>query len=310
MNRSEYHKNTAESYKQIPAEFLLTRHEGMYSTIDPRDTPGGCEVNSLGYRSPEFDGTAGLVTLGCSQTHGSGVQNGSNWPYLLAEKLDLKLANLAVVGSSIQAQLDVLLSYMNTYGRPKVVAFLAPNLERLRIPVRTDVIVASNKQEEPNTDYLYAAVHTNLEIRESNTEVIPSYAKKPYDMFDILPYEFAVAESIRALSHIGMICKVSGIRFVFASWHPISNQYLSDLANRLDPNTWEELDMSNYVDVVSDEEFFKQYANLDCHEDSLNVDGVAWAIGADRTRHMGRHHHIHVAEAFYGKIQSSNEVNK
>ena len=301
MDYRKYHKDTAKSYASIPIEFMLTRYEGMVSSTDAGDIRGEYQVNSYGYRSPEFDGAAELVTLGCSQTFGTGVQNGTNWPYLLSEKLGLKLANLAVVGSSIQMQLDVLLSYMNTYGKPKVVVLLAPGLERLRVPVRTDTVIASNRKQSDSKD-LYDVSHTNLGIRESNIEVIPSYAKKPYDLFDILPYEFAVSESIRALSHINMICKINGIKFVFASWHPIANPYLTTVASNIDPDKWKELDMSNYVEVQSDEYFMDNYTDAKCHDDPLNDGGLGWNVGTDPSRHMGRHHHLHIAETFYDKL--------
>ncbi len=301
QGKIDHYKSLAGEYSNLPIEFLLTQYRGVVSHTDDAEIDGTYEVNSNGYRSPEFDGDAQLVTLGCSQTFGVGVRNKTNWPYLLADKLDLKLANLAVVGSSIQLQLDVLLSYLNSNPAPKIVVLLAPGLERVRLPVRTDVVGASDGSEQ-TFQYLYDVVHTNLAIRDTNTEEIPNYSKKPYDLFELLPYEFAVAESIRALSHISMLCAIRNIKFVFSAWEPVASYYLSSLGGRLNTDIWKELDMSNYIPIESSEDFLIESMKYTCHSNQSNHSAPGWYVGTDKAEHIGEHHHIHIAEAFYAKL--------
>ena len=56
------------------------------------------KINSLGFRSDEFDDSPCLVALGCSYSFGVGLPIDDTWPALVGKALGLKVFNLAWPG--------------------------------------------------------------------------------------------------------------------------------------------------------------------------------------------------------------------
>jgi hypothetical protein len=96
------------------------------------------EINSYNYRSDEFikkhDGKH-LLFAGCSQTWGTGVLLEENWSYKLYNKIanhekTSGYYNVAVPAASIFSQIVTIIKYCQEYGKPKLIFFNIPKLDR------------------------------------------------------------------------------------------------------------------------------------------------------------------------------------
>lgn len=63
------------------------------------------DLNSLGYRAPEFgivNWSEVIICFGCSMTFGIGVNDSDTWPQALSQLTGIPVVNLAVPGGSVQ----------------------------------------------------------------------------------------------------------------------------------------------------------------------------------------------------------------
>ena len=84
-----------------------------------------CDELSSEYSSKNF------LFSGCSYTIGTGIPYEGTWAYQLNKELNgEKFYNIAVNGASYKTIIYDVYNYINTYGKPKAVFILFPNLER------------------------------------------------------------------------------------------------------------------------------------------------------------------------------------
>ncbi len=93
-------------------------------------------LNSWGFRghdSREFDTVSGasLITLGCSFTYGTGLDQHSIWPQHLADALGLELINAATPGHGLDLGVLWLLLQGHTITNPRALVILEPPPYRL-----------------------------------------------------------------------------------------------------------------------------------------------------------------------------------
>lgn len=92
-------------------------------------------VNSLGYRTKEFDQidhSNFFIAYGCSFTFGVGLAEDEMWTTTLAEELGMDCFNLGMGGSGMDyAYLNTLTYLKNTSIRPKFVALQCPEPARM-----------------------------------------------------------------------------------------------------------------------------------------------------------------------------------
>jgi len=89
------------------------------------------KINSAGFRGKDFE-NIDLITLGCSITFGIGVDQDKTWPYRLAEKGNLTVANLSKPAGSPDTCFRFA-SYWIPELKPKYVVYLQPPPGRLEI---------------------------------------------------------------------------------------------------------------------------------------------------------------------------------
>lgn len=92
----------------VVAEIILRSvvHSGDYLQVDPVDDlilghrvePGASGHDSLGFRNLEVPSSAGIVTIGDSQTYGVSAILRESWPYKLGEILDTTVYQMALGG--------------------------------------------------------------------------------------------------------------------------------------------------------------------------------------------------------------------
>jgi hypothetical protein len=245
--------------------------------------PTHYELNSLGYRSPEF-GEVELLTIGCSQTVGLGVDEEDIWPNLVADLTNMRHANLGIVGNSAQGMLESALAYIKDYGKPKVICALYPGMYRFKTLINKDINTALYSDFSKNLE----AKNINLAFASEGVESkkdAPQISKRPHNLNDVLAYEVAVYQSVMAVNTLIEYCKVAEIKLVLSSWEPDAIEILSKKAE---------------FAVLDDAEvFLHDSKSLNCHRNKL---GDAKNRGRDSSGHMGSHQHLHFAELFTERI--------
>lgn len=279
-------------YSQMTEFSLEGRSPTKITFIDDSDTK--YELNSLGFRSPEFTENVDIVAVGCSQTVGLGVDSDKMWPKILSSKTEMSYVNLGVVGSSVAGMCELTMAYIRDYGNPKIICALLPGLYRMILPLRKDV-----------NDYVYNKSEEELEIKNVNLafasegvlseKTYPSYSKKPHSVNDVLSYEVALHQSMMALNYLIEYCKVAKIQLVLSSWEVGTTKFLLDKVR----NNKSKLDLSSFDPLSEFDTFFYSPENITCHSE---IRGDTRNSGRDSSKHMGDHQHMHIAELFASKI--------
>lgn len=89
-------------------------------------------INSCGFRAPEFDLRQNFVTLGCSLTTGIGLPVEQTWPWYLSKKLKVDHWNLSVPGSSSDTAYRIAEYYLPLLN-PDFVIMLEPDPGRFEL---------------------------------------------------------------------------------------------------------------------------------------------------------------------------------
>lgn len=98
------------------------------------------DINTWGFRSRgqvEFEDITGptLITMGCSFTFGTSLPQEQIWPQLLADRLNVELANIAVPGLELTAAVQWLLLKGDIIKHPYAIAVQQPPTGRVTWPV-------------------------------------------------------------------------------------------------------------------------------------------------------------------------------
>jgi len=95
------------------------------------------KFNSNGFRSEEFTDNS-VVFLGCSITFGIGLTSESIFPTIVADRMGLNCANLAISGSSNDTAFRIAEYWLREI-KPVAVVLMSPDKSRLEL-LTTDVI--------------------------------------------------------------------------------------------------------------------------------------------------------------------------
>lgn len=295
---------------------------GQMSVSDPNRT---YRANSLGFRSDEFSSETEVVFAGCSVTYGAGVPEEAIWGNILAKSMDMPASNVSRSGASIAWIVDNLYKYFETYGNPRDLFCLFPDLYRHRIPV--DGSYYSKKADVDSKDPRYkfvkfkeAEVGTAGDSNNFFTTIYldkasdrPNYIKLPTDYDKVFSPELVMHENIKKIRHLELYCKSAGIRLVWSTW---DEEFLK-LAKSFDQE--EGLQFSAFFDLYQTEPAF--YREMlpngirdvfpdsgNCHESFRKIDPESFDSGTDNGRgphavHFGRHWHLHAAQSFANKLK-------
>lgn len=296
---------TLEQLKSI----YLNKIDKVYPTFDREISEEGdwlgisYEINDHGYRSPEFDRPADVLTLGCSQTFGIGIEYITNtWPSILSDMLGLSYANLAKGGSSINSQIRRAHAYINKYGKPKYIFAVFPDFDRLEFPA---VEYALKPSKSKNALKYLEVMH------RKDPDEIQKVSIAPHDARDVIPPQFAHFFSAQYILMFEKYCKAAGIKLVWSTW----NREDSILITKLN-----EIDRSAYTNFIDLEEYkwnrntefqIEEYTNssirksgdkINCHTDFEYLPDFYIALDAKvgfMNAHIGVHHHLHWAEQMH-----------
>lgn len=293
FNEGNYFEMTELSLK--PPDYIIElAKSGQEDSGDP-DTK--LDLNSKFFRSPEFEQVQ-LLVAGCSQTFGAGVDNELIWPYLLSKKLNYSYANIAVPGLSVQGIVGSVVSYIQQYGKPKVLAINLPGYGRMALALKPLYNTISDagrfsKEERKFSPDQVGIAHVNFGYREIEGKDIPLISKRPHVIDEIMPYEVPLHQSMFALSMLIEYCKAADIKLIFTTWHGAMNELIERKIS--DPRT--RIDLSGYCKVPTN------LRDSECHLELKSKHEEIWDEGRDHGHHMGVHAHIHVAEAFANKLK-------
>jgi hypothetical protein len=259
-------------------------------------------VNKYNCRSVEFFDSPELLVAGCSQTFGVGVPVEGTWSYFLANSLNVKYANTALPGGSIQTIVNNVLAYIREFGKPKTLALLLPELTRMTVVDFNGLIHRDYAGEPSLVRYEDANFHAGL-----NNSERPTYSKLPHRWEDVLPSQAPIAQSMSALTMLIQYCRDSDINLVWSSWDRESMSLYLAIVNS-------EHNKDGFYDgLVSMDDSDLSTNEVICHEDLYEKYGelfhYAWDRAKNYTGHMSVHRHMHIAETFLKRIleMSSNE---
>ena len=279
------------------------------------------DLNKDGYRSKEFDGSAEILTLGCSFTYGLGLPKEMMWAEILSDKLDKSIANLSQPGDSAEGQVRKAFSYFKKYNNPKIIIGLFP-LYRMELPVVKDKL-SLNLEKRNKSNINSIDKKSRLDIHEENSyeefkkgylahkikhfmfydTIFEKYARAPYAPDRILPKEVSVFYTHSHINMLEQYCKSNNIKFIWSVWEDYENIY-----NFLIKENPEILENYCRVDWTTN---FPNSLDADRHDKKCNLhiknhdlfDFAADREGGLLSSHPGWHDNIHIAESFCNFIE-------
>jgi hypothetical protein len=264
-------------------------------------------VNSMEERGPEHIMNPDIITLGCSQTWGVGVPDGTLWPDVLAKQTGMSHVNLASPGEAIQQNLDSLIRYIKVYGKPKYVVALFSDFTRNYMLLNTERMRRDEEpasQDDPGVSFT-PVFHDRLN-RQYSTELDirgPKYAKKPFLVTDVVSKETFLFYYMQYLSMIQAYCEASGIKLLFSTWDASTMKVLNRYTtNGVKLSGFCYFNKTRWISGSSTE------YHSNCHSDEEETYGRNWIVGADATDdiggHIGIHEHLDIAEMFANEIKN------
>jgi len=146
-----------------------------------------CDELNKDYSSENF------LFSGCSYTIGTGIPYEGTWAYQLNKELNgEKFYNIAVNGASYKTIIYDVYNYINTYGKPKAVFILFPNLERFPSFVNVGDSV----------------MHNTMHLVENK------------DATKILTKNFLYFDFYHLVRSLEDYLEVLNIPFLWGTWHP------------------------------------------------------------------------------------------
>ena len=291
---------------------------------------GGVDMkfNSYGFRAPEFVSNVDFLFSGCSVTEGWGLPKDVIWYEKIMKDIGKDYTSVAKDGDSINGQVKKIFAYINTYGNPKNIICLFPQLERIQVFVNkdlfitepffrayqkdffdsatSDIIDSSFGEEYINSLYIDASVsvtNTNQSKKE--------FFKRPLIAEEVIPVEMAHMYSSQSIHMLSQYCKQSNINFIWATWDSGTNSTI----NKMKYNGFfnEYLDIHNEVwdydtDLKMDVVKNLRGDTLECHKERINDPEFHLALDIQNgvhNAHFGSHRHLHYYEKILKKIKES-----
>ncbi len=304
------------SFGLFANEFAV--HPTEVSNHVQEDRTNSYTLNSLGYRSDEFNDSTELLSAGCSFTFGSGVTQDRRWSSVIAKNLQLRESNIGVCAWSTQAVIQNIFAYFKKYGHPKVLVCLFPDDTRSVLPSVKGFVeyedapgqvqfeLTNAMLDRTNSDYLYK--------KKSN------YSKKPHSAEDVIPVELPFYYYTKYIHFLELYCKTAGIKFLWSTWDSELETYLSDMSMDQVQKNYQYFGFTNYVPLdckswswdissygggmTADSLKESKLIHTGCHSELLEHDGENFFIGTDvgGLVHWGTHKHAHIAETFLSAL--------
>lgn len=265
-------------------------------------------LNSLGYRTRELDknNPGDVVVFGCSTSFGMGVPQDQVWTNKFAAIKNLDVINLCIPGTGTLRYFEDAMLYIKTYGKPKNILVLIPDLYRIRFIDDTEYHLATERHDLED-GFEFAPLSVVDLFLDNFNEHKDDYVQIPFDTRkNISPY-YGVYRNIFSMFALEMFCNNAGINLFWSTYNNESKAVL---------NTLQETKpfFTNFIidnDLLTDEEALIN----NCHDshDNEYAGTHNWNYGTDEPwkgrTHPGIHFHTHVAEFFNRNLGVDDEGN-
>lgn len=258
--------------------------------------------NSYGLRSREFDVDHELVAAGCSFTYGTGIPENARWADMLANKLNVSVANLSFPGAPIDMIIANLMKYLSLKDKdPKYIAVLLPDFLR--------VSYLNNKENKSLVGISIDASQHKFSY-DNNKDVLSS----------VLPIEWSYFKVQDYIKMLEIYCKSKNIKLVWSTWSTIKidHQWLSHKFEcyrkdkTVDEFPDQDIDKIWTDDIIERIKYF-EYEDMSCHREYLDQHSDYFYYAYDRLQrtqgdmkmfqpHPGMHRNIHWADFFYKEL--------
>jgi hypothetical protein len=289
-----------------PNRGIEKNNDGYHRVFSKKDfeEPGAVKYrfNSYGLRSNEFDTDHELVAVGCSFTYGTGIPENARWADILADKLNVSVANLSFPGAPIDMIITNLMKYLKLKDKdPKYIVALLPDFLR----------VSYLNQEESES-------LVGISIEASKHKF--SYDKNKDSLSHILPIEWSYFKVQEYIKMLEIYCKSKNIKLIWSTWSTIKvdHQWLSHKFEcyrkdrTIDEFPDQDIDKIWTDDIVERNKYF-EYESMNCHKEYLEEHSDYFYYAYDRLPriqgdllmfqpHPGMHRNIHWADFFYEEL--------
>jgi hypothetical protein len=240
------------------------------------------EINSSGFRGPDFLKNIDLLFIGCSHTFGQGIREEDIWGVRLAKKNNWSYNNISYPGASVMHLVYSVFKYFEEYSNPKYLIANFPPYVRIRSYVDHTYLTGSYKSN-PNPDYSEYGPHNVY--GDENKKNYEKFIKLPTTANKIFSDEFTYMLNSMFISILEKYCKENNIIFIWSKWG------VQDL----------DIGAENFFknEYKFDKNIIKlQYKEnlLDCSHPEINYRDTYY-LASDK-EHFGSHWHLHVAEHF------------
>lgn len=290
--------------------FFLNKRNGKYMSILKKlYNADEYNTNEDGHRSKDFSGNEDILIAGCSQTFGIGLNLEHTWPHLLSKKINKEYANVSLSGSSVFQQMNEIFTYIEKYGNPKIILFVAPNFKRIEMPVNKNFFTnkgyTGQDQEEGYPYIQNVYILDRIKNRDHS-----KYSKSPHDISEVFPVDLSYFLSISLINMLEAYCKVNGIHLVWGTTEYFSYKLLKEI-NSSYPNKYKsliDLELNKWKFIDNKREFMgPDGVPVRCHEEFNTLDNLEFYFARDRFNsiqwaHWGFHEHIHIYEIFLNKL--------
>jgi hypothetical protein len=252
------------------------------------------KTNNFGFRDKDWNGSAEILAVGCSNTYGIGVPVEGTWPTIFQDMVKKEVRNLSRPGISTNELVSQLFAYFKKFGNPNFIFCLFPDPFRIKLPTNKNLMNSLMPQVNE------AFAHVNLDFTHSQKiSSRPQYSKKPYLYEDVIPVELPLFFSMQAIHILEQYCISNNIKLLWSTWHPDLHQVM--LTVKDNPfNSFYPNEAFLVMNKITD----------DCHQEYKELLGKYFNHGLDTEEdlsqaHPGVHRNVHIAEAFYKKYSEA-----
>lgn len=280
----------------------------LMSEKDIIDTDNEYHINSLGYRSDEFEkNKAEVVTAGCSISFGMGVPEEGVWSKMISQSTGLSVVNLGIPGNSTLMLVKRIIKYCEEYGDPKTILCLFPDFFRFLFVIDNDFHKTDKiKTNSPINSLKIRNIHSNaIEYGDSSINIPAMLIKTPFSVEENISPYYGVFQSLNSIFFLETYCKAKNIKLVWTTWDNTSSFILDGLVKSAG------FELQKYV-KIKELENDMSHPNMiveKCkdHDGDDMIDNKAWPIGTDLPHnnfvHPGIHFHRHIAEFFMSQME-------
>lgn len=224
------------------------------------------------------------------------------WPMLVAKELEMEFHSVALMGSSVIAQVRRIFAYIEKFGNPDYIFAVFSSFNRMEIPKNKNFYKYFRDTSDKEYD------ETNIRLADIVSDISNKSLSIPYDPEFIFSEELPQYYSSLFIQMLEQYCRQAKIKLVWSTWS--SNQELvikkAQAYNKY--NNFVGLNNQNWIPDYDNVKYnlVENEKIQVCHQDLKNHDEFDFVITDPNNLHRsfwGIHRHIHVKDEFIKKIR-------